>query len=433
MGRSLGRHADTPLRRAGLVAAGVAALLTVPHLTVLAAPAGPGTIAYLSDDRREVRLIEPDGTGDRLLWATDGPEGFGIEDVAWRPDGQELAIASAHEAACSVWGSDLYRLSPSDGAAPRRITNAPGCGELGGHPTGSVSVELVNGLADQSIFVVYVQGAPAAQVVTLQPGFQQTVVFEGVADLGDGVSQAVSATVGSTRWLDPAAAADVVAGGTADAGTLLLSSTAYDTYGALTASWNPAGTRLAFQLGQGVLWSIDADPGVLGQGSALFAAGGQTVAATDPVWSPVGDEIAYHRFDTDPFSIEVALAGEPLPGTQWATTNQAHGIAWLPDGSGLVVADDGTFADAWTNLYLLSFADATVTQLTRFPDGEHAWWPSVSPDGTRVVFTHITGDPSGPDATTELRILELATGAMTTIHDGGLHPAWGSADLVAGG
>jgi hypothetical protein len=408
-------------------------LLVMPHVPAVAGRSEAGSIAYISNERREVRIIAPDGTGDRSLWVAEGPEGFGIEDVAWRPDGRALAIASAHEADCSIWHADLYRLAPADDAQPVRITNGPGCRALGGYPVGTVTVELVNGLFDQSMFVVYVQGAPEAKLVTLQPGLTTTVVFEDVADLGDGALQYASAAVGSSRWLDAAVFADVMAGEVANAGSLLLSSTSYDSHGALTASWNRDGSRLAFQLGQGLLWSIPAEPGPLERGTALFADSGVLISATDPAWSPVNDDIAYQRFDTDPFSIEVAAAGADLPGTPWAYTTLSRGIAWLPDGSGLVVADEAPMLQGWTNLFRVDLGDGNVTQLTSLPAGEHAWWPSVSPDGLRVVYSHITGDPDGPDATVELRILDLASGAVTTIHDAGLQPTWGPADLVTDG
>lgn len=406
-------------------------LATILVVAVMSPPgdvaaAGPeGTIAYLSNDRRELRLIEPDGSGDRLLWRVEDPDALGIEDVAWSPDGSSLAIASGHESTCSIWHADLFRVD-AGGGRPTRITNAPGCTERAGFPTGTVTLDLVNGLFDESIFVVYVQGAPGAQVVTLQPGFRGTVVFEEVADLGDGVIQYASVAVGSRRWLGTAFT-DVVADTNVSAGELEIGSTAYDTFGALTVSWSRDASRLAYQLGQGVLWSIDAEPGLLAQGVALFDPDGLSVMATDPVWSPASDDVLFHRFDTSPFQLEAAPAGSALPGTALATLNQSRGYAWTPDGTAIVSADDGSFTDQWTNLYLLHIAEQRVDQLTFLPDGQRAWWPSVSPDGNLVVYTHITGDPSGSDASAELRILDLSTGDTVTLNDFGLQPSWGPA------
>jgi hypothetical protein len=411
----------------GILLTAVAAGCLLTSAGGAGAAEGDGTIAYLSSDRREVRLVEPDGTNDRLLWAVADPDAMGIQDIAFSPDGAELALASAHEATCSVWHSDLYRLAAA-GGEPHRITNAPGCQDLGGYPTGSVSLDLVNDLVDQSIFVVYVQGAPVAEVVTLQPGFGVTLTFPGVADLGEGVLQTASAAVGSTRWLDAAVFADVIPGSTVHAGTLLLSSTAYDSFGALTASWSPDATRLAFQLGQGLLWSVAAEPPLLDGGTALFADGPTGVLTSDPVYSPVDPIVAYNRYDSDPSVIEVAQAGAELPGTAWAGVTLARGIAWFTDGSGLVVADQ-SLLDGWTNLYLVRFDDGSVQPLTGLPAGEHAWWPSLSPDGRRIAYTHVTGNPDDPGATVELRVLDLASGTATTIGPAGLQPSWGAADV----
>jgi TolB protein len=47
-------------------------------------------------------------------------------ELAWRPDGPELAFSSQHEQDCSWYDSDVYVIG-YDGAGYRRITNAPAC------------------------------------------------------------------------------------------------------------------------------------------------------------------------------------------------------------------------------------------------------------------------------------------------------------------
>src|SRR6185312_3593473 len=83
-----------------------------------------GTIAYVRGST-EVRLINADGTNDRRLWThPDARKELGIDGVAWRPDGKELAISSSHAAAYSLYHSDLYAIRP-DGTSFRKVTNSP--------------------------------------------------------------------------------------------------------------------------------------------------------------------------------------------------------------------------------------------------------------------------------------------------------------------
>ncbi|MBB5867137.1 dipeptidyl-peptidase-4 [Allocatelliglobosispora scoriae] len=92
-------------------------------------------VAYVSDGA--VRVIEADGTGDRVVAAPDGPEvTFGLaEHVAaesmgrddgfwWAPDGQRLLIARVDNAAVMVW----YISDPAEPAQPPRAVRYPAVG-----------------------------------------------------------------------------------------------------------------------------------------------------------------------------------------------------------------------------------------------------------------------------------------------------------------
>src|SRR5687768_15522839 len=69
-----------------------------------AASSGSSTIAYVrADTGDEIRLIDPDGSNNRLLWSHGDSDPFEVLDVwslAWRPDGSELAFVSSHEFDC---------------------------------------------------------------------------------------------------------------------------------------------------------------------------------------------------------------------------------------------------------------------------------------------------------------------------------------------
>jgi TolB protein len=119
-----------------------------------------------------------------VLWTIPKPFVDPAFELAWRPDGRELAFSSGHEQACSWYDSDVYVIG-YDGAGYRRVTNSPACAVLATLPKGSVTVNVTNYM---SLLVwVYVQGAPS--VKTVLGGFFGTVTFDDVADFGPGVLQ----------------------------------------------------------------------------------------------------------------------------------------------------------------------------------------------------------------------------------------------------
>jgi len=96
-----------------------------------------GTIAYIRG-WTEIRLIEPDGSNDRQLWThKDAKKELGLFNLAWRPDGKELAFSSGHAATSSLYHSDLYAINP-DGLGLRKMTNPPDRNEFSRYPKGTV-------------------------------------------------------------------------------------------------------------------------------------------------------------------------------------------------------------------------------------------------------------------------------------------------------
>src|SRR5512135_1925406 len=97
------------------------------------AAADPGTIAYVKRSTDDIHVISPDRTGDRVLWTIPEPFVYPAYDLAWRPDGRELAFSSGHELACSWYDSDVYAIG-YNGAGYRRVTNSPACAVLASLP-----------------------------------------------------------------------------------------------------------------------------------------------------------------------------------------------------------------------------------------------------------------------------------------------------------
>lgn len=385
---------------------------------------GPvGTIAYISLDRNSVRAIAPDGTDDRAVWAVPDGSVYGVQDVAWSPDGTRLAIASGHEALCSAFQYDLYTLRP-DGSDVRRVTNAPECGRLADLPQGGVEA-LVDNLATETAQVfVYVAGAPEAQLVTIPGGTEATVSFASVADLGQALPQEVVAFDGSRRWYAAAASVDVLPGEVAVAASPLdVSGDPIDPLGAVSVTWSADGSRLGYQLGPGSLWQVGSDPSAAAGDAPLFdLPAGQSILGTDLAWSPIDDRVLYERFDTSPWSVTLGSADGTDPGEPVVTASLTHGISWLPDGSGFLVSgSDGLLASA--DLYRVDLATGEATALTSEQDA-FAYWPSVSPDGRRVAYTRFEGSADEP-TDVELRIMALDGSDDHAIARDAIAPDWG--------
>ena len=153
------------------------------------ADASTGTIAYVRNGS-DIRLIEPDGSNNRLLWRSPDPGVYGVMELDWKPDAAEVAFASDHEIGCSIFEMDIYAIRP-DGSGLRRITNAPACAGLAGYPKGTVTVTVENYIQGGGPYFVYVQGAPSILPVIVPAGGAVTVTFNNVADFGDTYQQAV--------------------------------------------------------------------------------------------------------------------------------------------------------------------------------------------------------------------------------------------------
>src|SRR5512136_894853 len=182
-----------------------------------ASSADLGIIAYVRRSTHDIHVISPDGTGDRVLWTAPQPLSvFPEYDLAWRPDGRELAFSSDHEETCSYYESDVYAIG-YDGAGYRRVTNSPACAALASLPKGSVEVNVTN--YTTSLVWVYVQGAP---------------------DVKAGIG-------GLDRFTSYPPYADVQPGQTVPGGNLVIGQySGFRGFGAGKVSWKADGSGLAY-------------------------------------------------------------------------------------------------------------------------------------------------------------------------------------------
>jgi TolB protein len=428
---------QTPASGSGQTAAPPASTAETPAQSSASATAqGPssarGTIAYVRGGT-EIRLVEADGSNDRQLWTHPyAKEGSAIHNLAWRPDGKELAFSSSHLNVASLYHADLYAVG-ADGKGFRKLTNAPDHSELARYPKGSVSVTVRNeqpiwkqSRASAGVFFVYVVGADEPQAVTLPPGSSRTLVFKSVADFGDH-AQPVVAMYGNYRWFIPGV--DVKAGRTIKSPDFPISGDGYELFGAFRPVWRADGSRLSYRNGLCLISTVPAQPT---PGELIFQRlfpGEHPSGTCAWDWGPtpaLADQILYSsNSDDEGSTVRRVREGGAHPGTPLHAFSDAglqllSDLRWLPDGSGFLY----TFPDyayELGNIFRYDFATKRATQLTKF-EGEYARAFDVSPDGQWVVFER--AKKLDDDKDVDLWLMRTdGTGARRLVR-GGLAPSW---------
>lgn len=394
--------------------------------------AARGTIAYVRGGT-EIRLIEADGTNDRRLWTHEfAKEGSAIHELAWRPDGKELAFSSSHLNVASLYHADIYAVGP-DGNGFRKITNAPDHSELARYPKGVVSVTVRNdqptwkqSRASTGVFFVYVVGADEPQSLTLPPGSSKTLLFKNVADYGDH-AQAVVAMYGQYRWFIPGV--DVKAGRTIKAPDFGISGDGYELFGAFRPTWRSDGSRLSFRNGLCLVNTVTAQstPGEF-VFQPLFA-GKNPSGSCAWDWGPtpaLADQIIYSaNSDGEGTSIHRVKEGGAHPGTKVHAFSELDlqllsDLRWLPDGSGFLYSFPD-LAYEFGNVFRYDLGTKRATQLTKF-EGEYARAFDISPDGAWVVFER--AKKMDDDKDVDLWTMRTDGSEPRLLVRGGLAPSW---------
>ena len=242
--------------------------------TLLKAQASPGTIAYTpADTLDEIRLIEPDGSNDRRLWAheiADPEKVYQIYSMTWRPDSSELAFASTHESWCSINFADVFVVGATGGSA-RRITEAPGCAALAAYPKGTVQVPVRNASFDLFVGFVYFQGAPSLQQVAIPAGGSTVVTFNNVADFGAGKLQVAALINPPYREIKTGTAVDVPAGGSVTTETAFIRGSVSTPWEVHSQTWRHDGSQIGYVLNFNSLKRISSMPQPADFGERLLA------------------------------------------------------------------------------------------------------------------------------------------------------------------
>jgi Tol biopolymer transport system component len=132
-------------------------------------------------------------------------------------------------------------------------------------------------------------------------------------------------------------------------------------------------------------------------------------------WAPDGSAVAFDQGYATPAHV-VTTSGEERPVSQTSLGDAAEMYpSFSHDGSWVY------FSAALPGGFRLwrVHADGTGAEQLASADARDDFFPSASPDGTRIAYVLRKG--YGQDT---LRILELATGAVTDLHVAGHSPAW---------
>jgi hypothetical protein len=406
-----------------------------------------GTIAYVHSDQiygDEIHLIEPDGSGDRVVYATGKPISEYLTDIKqleWKPDATELAFTSSHEAACSLYDTDIYTIRP-DGSRYRRVSGPPACGAAAGLPTGTVVVPLKNNSSQNGIFTIYFEGAPGPIEIALSPGSTTKLTFNKVADYGDEEQWAIW-MYGEYRNYYPGAAVDVIPGKSVQTGTLEIG-VGLKHFGYAWPNYVPDGSEIGAIFHESDLImvpSTNADMGFSGSIKSLD----MTLGAKNLAWGPtlgLKNSILFHGWITDKdytsrYPIMMAdirdKAGfmlidvDPTLVGKWVL-----GITWLPDGSGFLYSlTELVGYDLRANIWEYSFSTGKKTQITNLSFG-FARGITISPDGKKIVFEHQpTGHWIDVNPPIDLWMMNRDGSSMGLFVEDARSPAWSSQELPA--
>ena len=394
----------------------------------------PGTIAYVQMSTQNIHTISPDGTGDRLLWTNPGLSAMkSVIELAWRPDGRELAFSSGHEQGCSWYDSDIYVIG-YHGAGYRRITNSPACAALAGLPKGSVTVNVNN--YTSSLIWVYVQGAPG--VKTVLGGFFGTVTFDDVADFGPGVLQPSIGIGGLDRFTSGPPYADVQPGQTVPGGNLVVMQySGFRGFGTGKVSWKADGSALAYNLRTGsTISQIPANPPygstgvdlpVVEHAKGSLVAWGPTAATSNQYLYLSGLDVLHEEVE----GIYLNTVGNASGGTKLVpissyNAEMVHDIEWLPDGSGFLFSMRWVPMSICSDIYEYNFTTQQITRLTPSlwdeSDDGGARGLSISPDGQQIIFERAVYPL---DTNGSLWIMNRDGSDLHKLADNAGRPAWG--------
>jgi Tol biopolymer transport system component len=158
-----------------------------------------------------------------------------------------------------------------------------------------------------------------------------------------------------------------------------------------------------------------------------------------PRWSPDGKQIVFavHSYPTPPTdenivgsSIAVVRAdGSEVDAPRILTDPALFGSYpdWSPDGQRIVfnTYPIGSFQDTTKaqNLYTIRPDGTGLTQVTHFGENDaRAIEPTWTPDGTQIIFVHVTRNPSDPWGDRRIAFVDADGSNLSVLEVFGTHP-----------
>jgi Tol biopolymer transport system component len=337
------------------------------------------TIAYATA-RGEIRLIRPDGSGERVV-------ARGVRAV-WSPDGTRLAVVGESELHVGVDRRTLVVVRADGGGA---VTLSRDLGDYAswspdGRHVAFVETRLflppteLDPVESTDIFIADADGGGRRRV-THEPGGSE--VTQPVWS-PDGKRILYSASYASDLYND----LELYAVGPNGGRVRALTRNSVNDY---DPAWSPDGTRLAF---------ARAPKGRAGQGRIVItdASGRHRRALTpkgsyaSPTWSPDGKFLAFGHWVRKQRASYVFVVRADGSGLRRLVPGGAP--SWSPDGRRIAMSDGDTIsvvhADGSRLKKIVSYRRAL--RFLNAPIGTGLGSPAWSPDGKEIVFEAGTSD-----------------------------------------
>jgi TolB protein len=390
-------------------------------------------IAYIRNGT-EIRLIDSDGRNDRRIWThPDIKPELGLYDLAWRPDGKELAFSSAHGALHSLYDADLYAIRP-DGSGYRKITNTPDRKDFSRFKKGSVTLTVRNNQysfqqaqSSAGVFFINIIGSDEPQMVTIAPGSSKTLVFKSVADFG-ARAQPLVATYGNYRWFMPGT--DVVAGKNTKAPDLIISGDGIEHFGAYRPVWKQDGSQLSYRNGVCIIQKIKAQPVEADLSFQPLFVDKTPMGACTWDYGPtaaLANQVIYTENSGDDGSgIFLMKEGDKHNPSRRLTLfsniqyQLLYDLKWLPDGSGLLYATVDLFRES-ANIFRYDMKTKQTRQLTQL-NGIFARRFCISPSGKWIVYER--AKTAEEDKDVDLWMMKSDGSEERLLVKNGLCPSW---------
>jgi Tol biopolymer transport system component len=188
---------------------------------------------------------------------------------------------------------------------------------------------------------------------------------------------------------------------------------------AISPTWSPDGTRVAFAMDEPGgsaydLYVMNAD------GSDLLHVGGGTVRSV--AWSPDGASIAYTDMLTtqeNPQSAGVYVVAADGSGTHQILHGSWQSVSWSPDGARLLLAgypvnEEHACPPDCGDLYTVAPDGTDLVRLTA--DDPYENLASWSPDGKRIVFGR-SDEPDDASYESDVYVMNADGTGMTKLTD----------------